>query len=109
MTNKEKNRIKNAKSKEYRTSYKKKIYQQCREYCWEYKRTHPCMHCGEKHPACLSFHHRDPSTKDGDVTYLCKYGMKRVEQKLPNAIYFVIIVMPRFIIIKGMPSLKIRE
>jgi len=78
MTNKEKNRIKNAKSKEYRTSYKKKIYQQCREYCWEYKRTHPCMHCGEKHPACLSFHHRDPSTKDGDVTYLCKYGMKRV-------------------------------
>jgi hypothetical protein len=23
-----------------------------------------CNRCGENHPACLQFHHRDPSTKE---------------------------------------------
>lgn len=26
-----------------------------------------CLKCGENHPACLDFHHRDPSSKDGDI------------------------------------------
>lgn len=27
------------------------------------KSTLVCIRCGESHPACLQFHHRDPSTK----------------------------------------------
>ena len=30
----------------------------------EYKATLKCMKCGENHPACLDFHHKDPSEKD---------------------------------------------
>lgn len=57
---------------------KKKVYQECRNFCLEYKKTHPCIKCGESHIACLCFHHRDPSTKEGEVPRLCKYGMKKV-------------------------------
>ena len=30
----------------------------------EYKATLACTHCGEKHPACLDSHHRDPGEKE---------------------------------------------
>jgi hypothetical protein len=31
-------------------------------------RNQPCMDCGLKYPACcMQFHHRDPSTKKGEV------------------------------------------
>lgn len=30
----------------------------------EYKATLLCVKCGESHPACLDFHHRDPLEKD---------------------------------------------
>jgi|SRR5580704_4933195 hypothetical protein len=36
----------------------------------EYKKTLSCSLCGENHPACLDFHHRDPSDKNGHVTDL---------------------------------------
>jgi len=29
----------------------------------EYKATLDCIRCGENHPACLDFHHRDPGQK----------------------------------------------
>ena len=29
----------------------------------KYKKSISCVKCGENHPACLQFHHRDPSTK----------------------------------------------
>lgn len=32
----------------------------------EYKVARGCERCAEMHPACLEFHHPDPSTKDGD-------------------------------------------
>jgi hypothetical protein len=32
-----------------------------------YKEAHPCQRCGEAHPACLDFHHRDRSAKSANV------------------------------------------
>lgn len=37
-----------------------KLRQQYRDY----KLTKSCIKCGENHPACLDFHHPDPSLKD---------------------------------------------
>lgn len=34
------------------------------------KRTSGCVHCGEREPACLDFHHIDPSTKAKTVSRL---------------------------------------
>ena len=42
---------------------------------YEYKRDHcECARCGESHPACLEFHHRDPETKERTVSELITYG-----------------------------------
>ena len=37
------------------------------EWFKKYKETLQCSVCGETHPACLDFHHRDPSTKKAPV------------------------------------------
>ena len=37
-----------------------------------------CMKCGESHPACLDFHHRDPLGKDISVAGLRGYSMTRI-------------------------------
>jgi L-lactate utilization protein LutB len=34
-----------------------------------FKATLKCMRCGEDHPACLDFHHRDPSEKDRSLSH----------------------------------------
>jgi hypothetical protein len=49
-----------------------------------YKETHPCERCGEDHPACLQFHHRDPSAKDWDVSVLAAGGwsVRRLEEEI---------------------------
>lgn len=35
-----------------------------------------CIRCGESHPACLQFHHRDPSTKLFAITRWSKSALK---------------------------------
>ena len=39
-----------------------------------YKVSHGCIICGESHPACLDFHHRDPSVKEINVTKAVERG-----------------------------------
>ena len=55
---KHKERLKE-KHKAYRKEHKPTII------AWlsEYKKSLSCEMCGETHPACLQFHHRDPSEK----------------------------------------------
>jgi len=36
----------------------------------EFKNTLSCIKCGENHPACLDFHHRDPSNKEYTISYM---------------------------------------
>jgi len=33
----------------------------------EYKRTLSCLDCGEDHPACLQFHHKNKAEKDFNI------------------------------------------
>lgn len=37
-----------------------------------------CGRCDEKHPACLDFHHRDRTTKEGHIGEFRRFGMKRL-------------------------------
>lgn len=37
-----------------------------------------CITCGELDPACLDFHHRDPSTKEGHIGEFRKFGLDRL-------------------------------
>lgn len=34
-----------------------------------------CQTCGENHPACLDFHHRDPKEKDFDISHAIDVGV----------------------------------
>ena len=42
------------------TKYKIKI----KQWLTDYKASLQCGRCGEDHPACLDFHHRDPASKE---------------------------------------------
>lgn len=42
----------------------KRRKQETYEWLKEYKSTLSCETCGEDHPACLDFHHRDPNEKE---------------------------------------------
>lgn len=41
-----------------------------------------CLRCPEDHPACLDFHHRDPSTKEFTVCELTDYSLETVKAEI---------------------------
>lgn len=45
-----------------------KRYQTVKEKVLQLRLNNPCMCCGESEPACLEFHHLDPSQKEFGVT-----------------------------------------
>jgi len=55
-----------------------------RERFQEYKTTLECILCGENHPACLEFHHRDPTTKDVNLSeaYTRGWGWERIMKEV---------------------------
>ena len=40
----------------------------------QYKATLKCSRCPESHPACLEFHHREPSEKDINLAWAVSWG-----------------------------------
>lgn len=44
------------------------------EWLANYKAHCRCMDCGETHPACLQFHHRDPREKDFNIANATSWG-----------------------------------
>jgi hypothetical protein len=46
----------------------KKKEKEIKKWYRDYKRTLYCMICGENHPACLQFHHRDRSEKSFSIS-----------------------------------------
>ena len=62
---------------------KNRRQERSREYLYQYKLTHPCERCGEDHPGCIQFHHKDPGTKDGDLSGDClDWGIARIEKEI---------------------------
>jgi hypothetical protein len=55
------------KNKEYVKAQAKRRQNGLRRWLREYKSTAECDICRENHPACLEFHHRDPSRKEIDI------------------------------------------
>lgn len=43
----------------------------------EYKEALCCTICGEDHPACLDFHHRDPNEKEMEISTALSYGWSK--------------------------------
>ena len=39
----------------------------------EYKTSRGCSLCGEKHPGCLVFHHRNPEDKEDSISHALSY------------------------------------
>ncbi len=53
-----------------------------RNYIWHKKiESGGCIKCGEKHPAALDFHHRDPSKKEITINGMLegKYGPAKID------------------------------
>lgn len=43
-----------------------------------------CARCGEDHPACIVFHHRDPQQKEFSVAFAVQHewGIKRIQREI---------------------------
>jgi hypothetical protein len=54
-------------NKQYYLEKKEAHRELIREKIREIKSVSKCMNCPENHPACLVFHHKDPSQKDGEI------------------------------------------
>lgn len=58
---------------------------QLRAWLRSFKSLLKCGHCGENHPACLAFHHNDPSKKEVSVSHainICKWGIPRIKAEI---------------------------
>ncbi len=43
-----------------------------------YKNTLHCVDCGEKHPACLQFHHKNKEEKSFTISYIAGRGVASI-------------------------------
>jgi hypothetical protein len=55
-------------NKNYYKDKQKKYRTELRLWMNSYKDTLSCKECGEDHPACIEFHHRDPTKKEINVS-----------------------------------------
>lgn len=67
--------------KKYRGKRSKLYYSRFKLWYATYKKTLKCSLCEENHPACLDFHHIDPSTKIARVSALATLGYSVVRVK----------------------------
>lgn len=72
--NKSKQKEYYTKNKEYYKNKAKVRTEKCVEEFKEYKKNLKCSQCGESNPACLDFHHLDPSVKEKEVSLLIRNG-----------------------------------
>ena len=64
-------------NKEYYYERNKKARIELRKWYSEYKSNLQCKICGETHPACIDFHHKDIFTKKFDISRSLPIGSKK--------------------------------
>jgi len=78
--------------KKYRYAYyrnnkdseQERIYirkKEIRKWFNEYRASLSCSKCGESHPACIVFHHRNPKEKDMEVSKMASGGWSKIRVK----------------------------
>ena len=61
----------------------RKIHSRNKQFVWDIKTNSKCIRCGEDHPACLVFHHRDPSQKKDYIPRLIKSSsIKTIQEEI---------------------------
>lgn len=61
---------------------RKRREKEAKNYAWNIKKTQGCSDCTEIDPACLVFHHLDPSNKRASIHKLYKYGVNAVRKEI---------------------------
>lgn len=61
-----------SKHPELRRQYNNEWRAKQRKLYEEYKSSVGCKYCGETHPACLDFHHRNPEEKTANISFLIR-------------------------------------
>ena len=79
---KEKLKNKLLKKKLSRRIDRKRRLKAAKDYAWNIKSNNSCSHCLENDPACLVFHHIDPSKKRSSIHSLYKYGINTVKKEI---------------------------
>lgn len=72
------------KNRAARINQVRKNTDRIRAWFQELKSTLCCVQCGESHPACLDFHHRNATEKTRDVATMVSYGtsIKRILEEI---------------------------
>ena len=74
-------------AKEWRRRYKYKQTRLARKFIYEIKLKSVCR-CGECHPACLDFHHKDEHKKQYQISYMARdlCSIKRIKLEIAKCI-----------------------
>lgn len=72
------------KNKAKKISWQEKRRTELRKWLREYKKGLVCSRCPESHEACLTFHHRDPKTKEFEVSMAPagNYSIERILKEI---------------------------
>lgn len=65
------------KTKEYHKQRRARQQQSIRDFVKEIKQGLACIMCGEAHPACISFHHRNPAEKSFNIANAVHHGYSK--------------------------------
>jgi phage terminase large subunit-like protein len=75
------------KNKEYFKDNNRRNRDKKRKWVREYKKSHPCVKCGESDPCCLDFHHFEDN-KEANIADLMKNGasIERIQAEIEKCI-----------------------
>lgn len=75
-------------NKQYYKDKTKRRVEELREWLKEFKSNLKCEKCGEDHPACIDFHHKDEMDKEFDVSKaICKgFTKERILEEIAKCI-----------------------
>lgn len=72
------------RKKEYYLEKARKHKEKVRKWFVNFKRDKKCIECGESHPACFVFHHRDSSKKEISIGNAIRmgWGIERLKKEI---------------------------